>query len=156
MHIRVGATNTGKGVFAAQDIQKGSIIIEMTGRHMGSEEVERAIEAGKIRPDDPFQIKEDEFIKLDRLPYLFNHSCEPNAGFKRGVVMVALRDIKKDEQICYDYSAVVCTHCEWEMHCMCGAKNCRKTVGNIKTVPHKTRLLYKNLRLLPRFVRIEV
>ncbi len=156
MQLKVAKTNTGKGVFAADGIKKGSIIIEMTGRRMTSEEVERAIEAGKIRADDPFQIKEDEFIKLDRLPYLFNHSCAPNAGFKRGVVMVALRAIEKGEQICYDYSAVVCTHCEWHMVCKCGAKNCRKKVGNIKTVSAKTRLLYKNLHLLPRFVRAEI
>jgi SET domain-containing protein len=132
MQLKVATTNTGKGVFAARDIKKGAVIIEMTGKRMTSEEVEKAIEAGKIRADDPFQIKEDEFIKLDRMPYLFNHSCEPNAGFKRGVVMVALRNIKKGEQICYDYSAVVCTHCEWQMLCKCGAKNCRKKVGNIK------------------------
>jgi SET domain-containing protein len=156
MQLKVATTNTGKGVFAARDIKKGAVIIEMTGKRMTSEEVEKAIEAGKIRADDPFQIKEDEFIKLDRMPYLFNHSCEPNAGFKRGVVMVALRNIKKGEQICYDYSAVVCTHCEWQMLCKCGAKNCRKKVGNIKSVPAKTRLLYKKLHLLPRFVRAEV
>lgn len=154
--LRVDTTNTGNGVFAYEDITKGALIIRMSGRAMSSEAVEAAIVAGNIRADDPFQIDEDFFIKLNKLPYLFNHSCEPNAGFKQGRNMVALCDISKGEEICYDYSSVVCTHCEWSMKCLCGKKSCRKKVGNATTLPKKVLEKYVKMGLLPKFIEKEV
>jgi uncharacterized protein len=34
---------------------------------------------------------------------LFNHSCDPNAGVKGQIVVVARRDIHNGEEICFDY-----------------------------------------------------
>lgn len=130
--------------------------MKMGGVRMHSKEVERAIAEKKIRADDPFQVGEELFIVLDRLPYLFNHSCEPNAGFKSGTRLVALRDIEKGEEIRYDYSAVVCTHCQWNMHCRCKSKLCRKIVGNISSLPATLRVRYKKEKLLPRFILREI
>ncbi len=154
--LRVGTTNTGNGVFAYEIIKKGTLIVLMRGRTMSTEGVEAAIDAGKIRADDPFQITEDTFIKLNKLPYLFNHACEPNAGFKQGTRLVALRDIQKGEEICYDYSSVVCTHCEWSMRCLCGSKVCRKKVGNALTIPKKSLETYAKLGILPQFIKKEL
>ncbi len=154
--LRIGRANTGNGVFAYETIKKGVHIVEMRGRTMSTEAVEAAIDAGKIRADDPFQIEEDTFIKLNKLPYLFNHSCEPNAGFKQGTKLLALRDIQKGEEICYDYSAVVCLHCKWSMRCLCNSKTCRRKVGNVLTIPPYTREIYKKLRLFPLFIEKEL
>ncbi len=153
--LRIEATNTGLGVFACVPIKKGATIVVMTGKVMSAAAVERAIDAKKIRPDDPFQIGEDTFIKLHKLPYTFNHSCEPNAGF-RGRRMIALRDIRMGEEIRYDYSVVVCTHCQWSMHCRCGSKMCRKKIGNAATLPKKVQSVYLKDGLFPSFIKREL
>jgi hypothetical protein len=154
--LTVKKSATGKGVFAGAPIAKGTLIMKMEGVRLRSPEVERAIAEKKIRPDDPFQVGEELFIVLDRLPYLFNHSCEPNAGFRSGTRLVALRDIKKGEEIRYDYSAVVCTHCQWSMRCRCGSTLCRKVVGNISSLPVAVCMRYKKEKLLPRFILSEI
>ena len=76
-----------------------------------------------------------------------NHSCDPNTGIKGKVTFVALRNIKKDEEITFDYS--ISEDSLWEMPCNCGAKNCRKIVGGIKTLPEKTYKKY--LPYIPKY-----
>jgi len=156
MPLQVRNTRTGLGVFATKHIAKGAPIITMTGVPMRARALERAIEKGDIRSDDPYQISENGFIVLDRLPYLFNHSCEPNAGFLRGRHMVALCDIRKGEQIRYDYATVVCTHCDWQMVCRCGAPTCRKTIGNVSTIPKALLKKYLSGGNIPPFIVSEL
>lgn len=57
----------------------------------------------------------------------FNHSCEANAGFQGQIVLVALRDINVDEQICFDYAMAVSVP-GYRFDCRCGSKNCRGTI----------------------------
>lgn len=83
MKLNVKKTNTGRGVFAGEEIKKGSIVTTMTGKEYVWDKVEGLIKAGKVRLDDPFQIEEDDFLLLDPLPLLFNHSCEPNIGITK-------------------------------------------------------------------------
>lgn len=61
----------------------------------------------------------------------FNHSCTPNAGIKGQIVLVAMRDIRADEEVCFDYA--MCLYPtpgapRYEMRCNCGAKNCRGVI----------------------------
>ena len=58
------------------------------------------------------------------------HSCEPNLGFKERTLLVAMRDIKKDEEVAIDYAMIVPeygekfaeteAHCHWENLCVVG------------------------------------
>jgi|APGre2960657468_1045069.scaffolds.fasta_scaffold104452_2 hypothetical protein len=156
MKLNVKKTNTGRGVFAGEEIKKGSIVTTMTGKEYVWDKVEGLIKAGKVRLDDPFQIEEDDFLLLDPLPLLFNHSCEPNIGITKKRALVALRDILPGEEICYDYSATVCTHSSWVMRCKCGSVMCRKKIGNILTIPPSVRKTYKAKGLLSAFIRSEL
>ena len=56
-----------------------------------------------------------------------NHSCSPNAGLLGQVVLVALRDIRVDEEICFDYATSDGSSYD-EFECGCGAKTCRHHV----------------------------
>ena len=60
-----------------------------------------------------------------------NHSCEPNAGFKGQIAIVAMRDIGSGEQITIDY-AMVLYHSPhgpaYQLDCRCGAPTCRGVV----------------------------
>jgi SET domain-containing protein len=154
--LKVAKTNTGKGVFAGEDIKEGTLIAMMSGLRMTSRQTEEAIEAGEMRSDDPFQIGENTFVELDKPAYYFNHCCEPNAGIRKGQELFALRNIKKGEEICFDYSTTVCTHCEWEMRCACGAKTCRKVVKNAATCPSACCQYYAKKGALPKFIAREL
>lgn len=57
----------------------------------------------------------------------FNHSCNPNAGIKGHVMMVAMRNISPGEEITYDY-AMTDADFDYAFDCACGAKGCRGRV----------------------------
>jgi hypothetical protein len=59
-----------------------------------------------------------------------NHSCNPNAGLSGQIGLVAMRDIKIDEEVCFDY-AMSDTMPYDEFECGCGQPTCRgKITGN--------------------------
>ncbi len=152
MQFTIRKTELGRGVFAKRLIRKGTVITAMSGTERTWEEVERLIKIGKVRVDDPFQIAEDDFVLLDHVPRLFNHSCEPNAGINRARSLVALRNIRAGEEICYDYSTTVCTHSTWTLRCKCESRVCRKKIGNVLTIPRVLRVRYQRTGVLPRFI----
>ena len=71
-----------------------------------------------------------------------NHSCEPNAGIKEDVYLVAMRDIKKDEGVAFDYSMI--TADDWVLECACGTRSCRKLIGNYRDLPDSLKQKYKD------------
>lgn len=59
-----------------------------------------------------------------------NHSCNPNVGFDAHDNFVAMKNIKKGEELTWDYGFDESNHA-FRMKCACGAKKCRKVVtGN--------------------------
>lgn len=56
-----------------------------------------------------------------------NHSCNPNIGFDDKDNFVAMRTIKKGEELTWDYGFDE-TNPDFEMKCTCGVKGCRKVV----------------------------
>lgn len=55
-----------------------------------------------------------------------NHSCNPNIGFDGSICYIAIRDIKKNEEILLDYAFMETEFQPFE--CKCGSNNCRKIV----------------------------
>ena len=126
-----------KGVFAKKDIRKGTKVIEYVGRKVT-----------KKQSDDIYdeQFEKSEGHSKDGGVYLFelnkrydiegnvpwntarliNHSCDPNCetdiiGGK--IYIIALRDIKKGEELSYDYGFEFDR--DYRDHpCRCRAKNC--------------------------------
>mgnify|MGYP001572637729 CR=1 FL=1 len=67
-----------------------------------------------------------------------NHSCDPNIGIKGRVTFVALKNIKKGEEVAFDYSTTE-DDMLWHLpfKCMCVSKNCRSKIRSIQFLPHK-------------------
>jgi len=57
---------------------------------------------------------------------LFNHSCEPNLGYKNTIIIVAMKDIKLGEELVFDYGMSESNFKPYT--CNCGSQNCRKTI----------------------------
>ncbi len=65
-----------------------------------------------------------------------NHSCDPNAYVEFKTLgkryLIALRPIKKGEEITKDYALEAVDQIDnetWILDCKCGSKNCRKKVS---------------------------
>lgn len=66
--------------------------------------------------------------KADR----FNHSCDPNAGIKGQILLVARRKIRAGEEICFDYeTAEIGKSDGTPFYCNCGSKSCRKKINGL-------------------------
>lgn len=143
----------GKGVFAGEDIKKGSIIHTLDGKKMSGKVMLDLILSGKECIDDPFQIGKRTYIDLNEKSRSFNHSCNPTAGVRKVGEMFALRDIKKGEEITYDYS-LINAPTEYEMKCKCGFKNCRKIISHVLTIPKKRLEQYKKSGNLQNYMKL--
>jgi len=123
----------GKGIFAAKPIKKNSPLMVFGGYVLTrDEEVKLPLDVRDIA----IQIDRDLVIgvltrkELASTDYV-NHSCEPNAGIKGQISLVAMRDIKKGEEITFDYGTVVYRQKgapKYELICLCGSKSCRKKI----------------------------
>jgi uncharacterized protein len=124
-----------KGVFAAEAIRRGERLVIFGGEVMRIDEIKDLPEGLQ---DFPMQI-EERFVLGCRRPSLgpeepdfINHSCDPNCGFKGQIFLVAMRDIRKDEEITFDYAMVVSesqgSAVVFEMDCACGSPLCRGSI----------------------------
>jgi SET domain-containing protein len=65
-----------------------------------------------------------------------NHSCDPNVFIKHETIarskFYAMRDIKKGEQLTYDYGVNALDQIDKELskiECKCGSENCRGIIS---------------------------
>ena len=120
---------SGKGTFAKKNIKKGEIVAVFGGHVFNFTTWDKLPEDVKY---EDLQIGEDLIIgpkkkeEVGEGDYV-NHSCEPNAGIRGQIFLVAMKGIKRDEEITFDYSMVLCGS-EFKMRCRCGKKSCRKVI----------------------------
>ena len=142
----------GNGVFAGWDIKNREVIHILSGEKMNPAEMARRVNSKREYIDDPFQIGRRTYIDLDKLSRTFNHSCDPNGGIRKTSELFALRDIKKGEEITYDYSTTIAPT-RWHMKCRCGSKNCRKVLGDVLSIPKAQLNKYKKLGALQKYMK---
>lgn len=126
-------SHVGNGTFAGKLIKKGELIAIFGGHVISLDDEKKlpsslsdiAIQIEKnfvIGPIDSLQVNNGDF---------FNHSCDANAGIKGQVSLYAMRDIKKGEEVSFDYGTVLFTTNKkptYKMECLCGSKNCRRII----------------------------
>ncbi len=66
----------------------------------------------------------DYWSRAEMPMHMTNHSCDPNAAFDGGGVLVAVREIEAGEEITYDYVAHPLPASPWNFECHCGAEGC--------------------------------
>ena len=122
----------GRGVFAAIPIRAGEAILQFTGPILAR---------AQVREDDyHLQIGEDRYLGASGAADDYvNHSCDPNAGFRDDLLLVARRDIRADEEITWDYSTAIDEADFPGFPCQCGAEQCRGRVQSFRHLDHATR-----------------
>jgi len=132
--LKVKNSAVGNGVFANKDIKKNKIII-IFGGYVFTRVEEATLPspmndyAHQISPEFVIGIrKKTQLQPVDHI----NHSCSPNTGFKGQIFLVAMRDIKKGEEITFDYCMVLYrakgVKKSYRFSCRCGSRECRKIV----------------------------
>jgi SET domain-containing protein len=125
--FRVGRSFTGLGLFAIRPIKKGEKIAEYKGPRVDAEE------AGRLeRRGNRYLYEINPRVTIDGTPRnnlarYANHSCNPNAeSYTYGgrVFIRALRNIRPDEEITYDYGTDYLKFVIGRSRCQC--RLCRR------------------------------
>ena len=138
------STVHGRGVFAKEDIPKGTKIIEYIGQVIDWDEALRRHPHDPSQPNHTFYFGLEDGCVIDAKyggneAMWINHSCKPNCqaleeDAKQGtrVFLYALKNISKGEELFYDYGLVVedkiTKKMKKEYACYCGHKKCRGTM----------------------------
>lgn len=132
----------GVGVFAVVGLKKGekvadgipiedfSDLISWKDFQDFSKEIKEKIMDFCVGTPEGFVPPEDmDFNKLS-IEWYFNHSCDGNLGFDKYGDFIAIKNIKKGEELCYDYGLIE-SNPDYKMTCKCKSRNCRKIItGN--------------------------
>lgn len=129
------STIAGNGVVVGENIKKGEIIQRFKGK-IKSHVVENKEDSISDVYTNWLGVGKDKWIEVEYPLQYVNHSCNPNSGIKGRVTIVALRNIKKDEEITIDYSTTESDDL-WEMKCKCREKNCRHIIRSIQYLPER-------------------
>jgi len=123
-----------KGVFARENIKTGERVAIFGGDVMLIDEINdlpRKLQNYPMQIEERFVLGIRNAVEPEDTDF-FNHSCEPNCGFRGQMFLVAMRPIKRDEEVTFDYAMVVSrslgSDIVFEMKCHCGTRNCRKII----------------------------
>ena len=117
------------GLYANQNIKKGTKIIEYKGKIISvkQSEVSSKFDNGKaiylFNINKKYDLDGDFKFNTARL---INHSCDPNCEvFGRGlkIWVYAIKNIKKGDELSYDYGFSYDEDYK-QFPCKCGSKNC--------------------------------
>jgi len=116
----------GRGLFARERVRAGETLLVWGGDVVTGEQLSWMSEE-KHRL--AVQIEEDLYLVTpnEGPADWVNHSCDPNAGLIGQIVLVALHDIQKGDEICFDYATTDGSSYD-EFECGCGGRHCRTHV----------------------------
>tara|TARA_B100002051_G_scaffold31342_1_gene24270 strand:- start:607 stop:1080 length:474 start_codon:yes stop_codon:yes gene_type:complete len=128
---RVKKSNIDKrGLYASKNIKTGEKIIEYIGRLISKKEAETNSKFDNKKDIYLFNINEKWDLDGDyrwNTARLINHSCNPNCEVEgKGLKLwiVAIKDIKKSEELSYDYGFSYSKEDLKNFVCRCGSKKC--------------------------------
>ena len=128
----------GSGVFATMEIKKGTKIIEYVGEKIPRAEgdlrsekrLKRYLNSKTTGSVYIFELNSkydiDGSVRYNKARYI-NHSCEPNCEveIKNGHIwIISRKQIKKNEELSYDYGYDFDKEDYRDHKCKCGSKKC--------------------------------
>jgi SET domain-containing protein len=128
----------GRGVFASQNIKKGTKIIEYVGEKITKKEgdkrsenrIKRYLNSKETGSVYIFELNSkydiDGYKNYNKARFI-NHSCSPNCevDIQKGKIwIISRKNIKEDQELNYDYGYEFDKDDYKDHKCRCGAKNC--------------------------------
>ena len=117
----------GNGLYAGQDITKGTTILRYSGTKISKEKSARELAKGNAYIcyfNDRYDL--DGKTLKNKARYI-NHSCDPNCELQRtsrAIWVVALRDIREGEELTHRYDYAYDPEGYRDFPCCCGSNNC--------------------------------
>ncbi|VDK33400.1 unnamed protein product [Taenia asiatica] len=127
----------GFGLFAAQDLEPNTIVIEYIGELIRLELANKREKEYEARNRGIYMFRLGDNMVIDAtmcggLARYINHSCQPNCFTKYvnfdnegHIVIITKRKIEKGEELTYDYQFDLEDRTS-KIPCLCGAVGCRK------------------------------
>lgn len=118
-----------RGLYALKNIKSGTKIIEYIGKLIGKKETETNPKFDNEKDIYLFNLNNKYDLDGDyswNTARLINHSCNPNCEVEgKGLKLwiTATKDIKKDEELSYDYGFGYDVDYK-QFPCKCGSQNC--------------------------------
>lgn len=145
--IYVADCEHGRGVFASRPIRAGETILHYRGRRYDRDDPIHRTESAALL----LQTGARTYILPDSPAVCVNHSCAPNAGLVGNRRLVALVDIRPDEQVTFDYSTTM-DDGMWTLDCRCGQRECRGLVEDFRRLPRPVQERYLDLGVVQGFI----
>jgi SET domain-containing protein len=145
----------GVGVFAAREFLRGEVVtMDFDGDYYDQVLSYADLRANNIDLKYPLQVGLDRFrVPSGSIDDFMNHSCDANAGIRlypHGAIVLAIQHIAINDEITLDYSTYLNNPHE-RITCRCGAKNCRRVIGNFSELPQDLQQRYLELRVVGDF-----
>ena len=129
-------TRGGIGVHALRNLKKATIVAY--AKYLGEDfflskanyHKLDAITKSRIKnfcaiSPEGFSVPRD--INYISIPWHMNHCCDGNVGFDSDGNFVTIKNVKKGEELCYDYGLII-SDPKFKLLCKCGSYNCRKNI----------------------------
>jgi hypothetical protein len=127
LEARLRLEKGGWGVFAIQPVTAGELLATWGGHIVPGAGLASLPEETRHLT---VQVEDDLYMAICGEPEAadyFNHCCDPNAGMRGQISLVAMRDISPGEEVCFDYAMTDSSPYD-EFDCACGAPGCRGKV----------------------------
>ena len=150
--VEIKESKFGKGLFAKTKITSGTIIcpINLTDEFDLSKTFQL-----ESKESHALQIDHDRYVMCP-VPFVYaNHSCNPNCGITPDFDMVCIKDIRKGEELFWDYSTSMLER-HWTMNCFCGSENCRKLINDFDLLPLELQEKYLRMNIVLPFIMDEL
>lgn len=120
----------GSGLFFAEDVPAGTVLIRLGGKLVTSEELEDLIATADADPSAPYidtiTVYEDAHLVLPSgsAIHFGNHSCDPSLWHIGAFELATRRDASAGDEATIDYGTQSGAD-GFVMTCCCGSANCR-------------------------------
>jgi SET domain-containing protein len=120
----------GRGLFAAGDLDEGTIVVRLGGRRVTTDELTRLMDDVRADPAAPYvdTITLDEDVHLvlpsGSMAHFGNHSCDPNLWHSSALELATRRAIAAGTELTLDYGTNSGAP-RFDMDCACASRTCR-------------------------------
>lgn len=152
----------GLGIFATCDIPINTLISVFGGPLLTNEEMNNS----NYQKDHSIQIDSNLWLgPSGELDDYFNHSCDANCALfsinidnndiieikDKKIVLVTMKDIKKNEELTFDYSCYMIDEPAIKP-CNCKSEKCRGIVDVFQSLSDELQKEYIKLGIVPNFI----
>lgn len=152
--VIVQKVHIGQGLVASTRLSKGETIISLEGKLIDADKLSST--GGKLA-DNAFRFDDNTYLSpKNEFGDFLNHSCSPNARIvkrKNRLFIVAVKNIKKGEEVVIDYATTLAKDDIWKMKCSCGSQTCRGMIKTFNTLPKSILRKYLGSNIIPRYIR---